>query len=83
MLKHTIVILFITSEDRGVLHSYRPFSCQQESPPCCYCLGAALKFTSGSVQIKMMLQMEVVTMADTLFQLFPVKSTQLYGADAR
>lgn len=63
MLKHTIVILFITSEDRGsctLTAPHRPFSCQQELPPCYYCLSAALKFTSGSVQIKMMLQMEVV-----------------------
>lgn len=86
MLKHTIVILFITPEDRGVLHSYRPSQAVLLSMG----ITTLLLLSRCSTQVHFWIcpdQNDAANGgrddADTLFQQIPVKRTQLYGADAR
>lgn len=86
MLKHTIVISFITSEDRGVLHSYRPSQAVLLSTG----IITLLLLSRCSTQVHFWIcpdQNDAANggcdAADTLLQRFPVKSTQFYGADVR
>lgn len=84
MLKHTIVISFITPEDRGVLHFSRP--------------SQAVLLSTGITTLLLLSQCSTHfwicpdqndaanggrDAADTLFRRISVKSTQFYGADVR